>query len=107
MTQNVKCPICLSPYEAKCTASPHAGDQAWFHCDICGDYLLTGTMEAILVHRTAQQFPLIKRAALSHVLRRSWDQHQKPFMIHSGWFEDNFAGFQLPSRPSRRSTLFV
>lgn len=36
MTQNVKCLICLSPYEAKCTASPQAGNQAWFRCDVKG-----------------------------------------------------------------------
>lgn len=97
MAQSVKCPVCLSPYDAKCTASPHAGDQAWFHCEICGDYILTGAMAAILANRTAQEFPPIKRAALSHVLRRSWDQHQAPFMIQSYWFEDNVADFQLPT----------
>lgn len=105
MSQATKCLICRNEHGGACTSMPH-GDGDWFTCEICGQFIVTRSLQAVLSHKDDTTFPRPKRAALSHLLRRSWDEHQKPFFMTTTWFDDYLPAARLPT-PSEQAINII
>lgn len=105
MSQAIKCPICRNEHGGACTSTPH-GDGDWFTCEICGQFIVTRSLQAVLSHKDDTTFPRPKRAAFSHLLRRSWDEHQKPFFMTTTWFDDYLPTARLPT-PSEQAINII
>src|SRR5262245_19797371 len=92
----MECPVCLW---ASCERSsfPRAADATQFSCARCGQFVLTGTAEAILPAQI--DLKPNRRALMSHRLRRMYEREKKPVWINSlgsFWADD-----RLPS-PQRQ-----
>jgi hypothetical protein len=74
------CPVCLWPsYER--SPFPGAGDATWCNCSRCGQFVLTGTAEAMLP--TQIDLKANRRALMSHRLRRMYEAEKKPVWVNS------------------------
>lgn len=98
MNQATKCPICRNEHGGGCTAQPH-GDATWYACDVCGQFILTGTLEAVWNAAPDARLPPVRRAALSRLVRTSWEEHHKPFYMASHWFEEFETSVRLATPP--------
>jgi nucleoside 2-deoxyribosyltransferase len=98
MNQASRCPVCQNEHGGGCTAQPH-GDATWYACDVCGQFIVTRTLEAMWNAAPDARLPLVRRAALSRILRSSWEEHHKPFYMASHWFEGVETSLRLTTPP--------
>lgn len=104
----VTCPVCLNQGQTNCSAWNEGKDATTFQCDICGIFEVSGTALRSVLSSDNARTTRLKRAVLSHRIRRDNDAGSRPAMLMTDSLEAFIIGkdAQLPT-PGEQATNII
>lgn len=100
MSEIVQCPICRLRHGGECRQHTSNGERVEFSCDVCGRFILSGTLHQSKLSTASDSLTPLQRAALSHVVRQ---QIETPPFLTTDWLARFLVDARLPT-PARQAT---